>query len=296
MSQLSHQVEDAAETKPAQSGLAPTEPIDSTVRVTVPVRRRVRLPEVWTSFPVARMLGLRDMRIRYKQSALGPLWLVLQPLGLLLALYIVFSGVTSVPTGDSPYVLFAMVGVGVWTYVQMCFTAATTALPSNHTLVRRSACPRVALVTGLLVSVLPQLGVMLSVSVVAAALTGHLPIQAVLAPVMLAWLFAFTLGMALLVAAMAGRFRDVVAFAPLVLQAGIFLTPVGYSLVNTPGRLGTILSLNPVSGLIEAWRWTLLDLRPDEFAVVFSAVATVGVVILGWYVFGRMETRFADYV
>jgi lipopolysaccharide transport system permease protein len=269
--------------------------VDQSVRVMVPVPRRVRLREVWSSLPVAWIVGRRDMKIKYKQSALGPLWLVLQPLAMLLAVVVAFSAVTNVSTGDVPYVIFALAGLAVWTYVQMTFSVAPMTFPSNQPVVRRSPCSRVALVTGTLIGTLPPLGVVLGVTIAAAAISGQLPVQALLLPLMVVWLMMFMWGVTLLAAALAARFRDVVAFAPLVVQAGIFLTPVGYPL-NSSDQVATVLSFNPVSGLIEAWRWSLLGLSPDLFAVGIAAGSTVGFVFFGWYVFGRMETRFADYV
>jgi lipopolysaccharide transport system permease protein len=268
---------------------------DDTLRVTVPVRRRVRLREVRTSLPVGWMLGWRDMKTKYKQSALGPLWLVLQPLGMLLAISIAFSKVTSVNTGDVPYVVFALVGLAVWTYVQMTVNVAPMTLPSNQMVVRRSPCPRVALVTGSLIAVLPPLAVVLAASVAAAAISTGLPVQALLMPLMVVWLVGLMWGFTLLVAALGGRFRDAVAFAPLIVQAGIFITPVGYPL-DAAGSFAKVLAFNPASGLIEGWRWSLLGIAPDGFALGVALAETVAVVLLGWYVFGRMETRFADYV
>jgi homopolymeric O-antigen transport system permease protein len=294
VSEHSSQVEAALPGQPA-APTVPTEPVDPAVRVTLPAKRRVKLREVWTTLPVAWMLGRRDMKIKYKQSALGPLWLVLQPLAMLTAIAVAFSAVTNVNTGNIPYVVFALAGLAVWTYVQFTFAVAPNTLPSNQLVVRRSPCPRVALVSGTLISVLPPLGVVLIASIGAAAITGHLPIQAVLVPVMIIWLLVFMWGVTLLTAALAARFRDVIAFSPLVVQAGIFLTPVGYPL-NTSEQISNILIFNPVSGLLEAWRWSLLGIAPDMTAVAFAGGFTVALVWFGWYVFGRMETRFADYV
>lgn len=274
---------------------SPANLVDGRVRVTVPMRRRVRLREVRTSLPVGWMLGWRDMKTKYKQSALGPLWLVLQPLGMLFAISIAFTKVTSVNTGDVPYIVFALVGLAVWTYVQMTITVAPMTLPSNGTVVRRSPCPRVALVTGSLIAVLPPLAVVLTASLAAAAISTGLPVQALLMPLMVAWLLVLMWGFTLLVAALAGRFRDAVAFAPLIVQAGIFLTPVGYPL-DAAGSFAKVLAFNPASGLIEAWRWSLLGIAPDGFAIGIALAETVGAVLVGWYVFGRMEPRFADYV
>jgi lipopolysaccharide transport system permease protein len=274
---------------------SPTGLVEDTVRVAVPMRRRIHLPEIWRSRRVGWMLGWRDMTAKYKQSALGPLWLVLQPLGMLAAITIAFSKVTSVNTGNVPYVVFALVGLAVWTYVQMAITVAPAVLPSNYQVVRRSPCPRLAFVTGTLISVLPPLGVVLVASVIAAIVTVGLPVQALLMPVLIVWLLVMTWGFILLVTALGGRFRDAVALAPLFVQAGIFLTPVGYPL-SAAGNFAKVLALNPASGMIESWRWSLLGLAPDMFAIGVAIAETVIFVVLGWYVFGRMETRFADYV
>jgi homopolymeric O-antigen transport system permease protein len=279
-----------------QDAAAQASPVDEAMRVTLPVRRRVRLRDVWTSLPVGWMLGRRDVKIKYKQSALGPLWLVLQPLGMLVAITLAFSKVTNVPTGDVPYVVFALVGLAVWTYVQMTITVSPQVLQSNQQVVRRSPCPRLAFVTGTLISVLPPLAVVLVAAFAAAAISGHLGVEALAMPVLIVWLVVLSWGFTLLVTAIGGRFRDAVALAPVVVQAGIFLTPVGYPLSAVPGSFAKVLALNPVSGVIEAWRWSLLGIAPDGFAVGVALVATLVVTVLGWYVFGRMETRFSDYV
>jgi lipopolysaccharide transport system permease protein len=274
----------------AQPGL-----VDNALHVTIPVPRRVTLGDIWATRRVGWMLGWRDMKTKYKQSALGPLWLVLQPLGMLAAITIAFSKVTSVDTGNVPYVVFALVGLAVWTYVQMTITVAPQTLPSNQQVVRRSPCPRVAFVTGTLISVLPPLGVVLLASVVAAAISGSLPVAALALPLLVVWLIILMGGFTLLVTALGARFRDAVALAPLVVQAGIFLTPVGYPL-DAAGSFAKVLAFNPVSGVIEGWRWSLLGIAPDGFAIGVGLAETVAAALLGWYVFGRMETRFSDYV
>src|SRR3954471_14544816 len=118
------------------------------LRVLRPARRRLRVRDIWTSRRVAWMIGQRDVKVKYKQAALGPLWLLIAPLGMLLAITIAFSGVTNVNTGSTPYILFALVGLVVWTYIQLSVTVGATAIVANHPLVRRSATPRIALVTG----------------------------------------------------------------------------------------------------------------------------------------------------
>ena len=177
----------------------------------------------------------------------------------------------------------------------MTVSVAPMTLPSNQLVVRRSPCPRVALVTGTLIAVLPPLAVVLIASIAAAAISSGLPVQALTMPLMVIWLLLLMWGFTLLVAALGGRFRDAVAFTPLIVQAGIFLTPVGYPL-DAAGSFANVLAFNPASGLIEGWRWALLGIAPDGFALGIALVEPIGAVVVGWYVFGRMEPRFADYV
>jgi ABC-type polysaccharide/polyol phosphate export permease len=262
-----------------------------------PVKRRLRLSEVWTTRAIARMIAVRDLKVKYKQAALGPLWLLIAPLGMLAAVTVAFSGVTDVATGGVPYVLFALVGLVVWTYVQLSLTLGAQAIIANAALVRRSPIPRLALVTGTLLGNLPPVAVMLAIALVGTLASQGLPVQALLIPVLGVWLLFFTLGVTLLLAGAAARFRDTVSLMPLLVQAGIFVTPVGYSLAGAPANIKLLLTLNPVSGLIEAWRWSMFDLQdPNVTAIAVSLGLTLLLFTAGWYVFSTLETEFADVV
>jgi ABC-type polysaccharide/polyol phosphate export permease len=242
------------------------------------------------------MIGLRDIKVKYKQAALGPLWLLIGPLGMLVAITIAFSGVTNVDTSGIPYVLFALTGLMVWTVIQLSVSLGALAIVANASLVRRSPAPRVALVTGSMLGNVPPIAVMLLLALGGSAVSGHLPIQALLLPVLLAWLVSFTLSLALLFSALTARFRDTVAVLPLLIQAGVFVSPVGYSLKGAPKNIHTLLTLNPVSGFIEAFRWAIVDLPDPQWSTVMIAVGwTVLAVSVGWRVFARMEVDFADF-
>jgi len=262
----------------------------------VPVRRRIRLSELWTGWRVTWMVAVRDMRIKYKQSLLGPVWLLLQPIGMLIGVVVAFAGITTVDTGGVPYLVFALVGVTIWAYFQLTLSTAVPAMISNATLVRRSACPRVALVTGALVANLPTLGLLTIVTVALAIVLNGPRVEMVLLPFLLALAFVFLWGPALLLSAIAARFRDAVAAIPLVLQAGMFVSPVGYATSSADGTLAVVLALNPLSGIIDAWRWSLLGSPPSVLALVLAGVWTVLLTVAGWRVFGRLETEFADFL
>jgi lipopolysaccharide transport system permease protein len=266
------------------------------LRVLKPVKRRVRLRDVWTSREVARMIALRDIKTKYKQTALGPLWLLIAPLGMLVAITIAFSGVTQVDTHGVPYIPFALTGLVAWTYFQLSISLGAGSIVANHSLVRRSAIPRIALVTGMLLGNLPPVAVMLAATILSAAIAGVMPVQVLLLPILVAWLVFFVGSAALLVASISVRFRDIVAAIPLVLQAGLFVTPVGYPIQGAPAHVKVLLELNPLSGLIEAWRWSVLGMPIDWGVVAIGGLWTVGIAILGWQVFTRLEVHFSDVI
>jgi ABC-type polysaccharide/polyol phosphate export permease len=266
------------------------------LREYTPERKRVRLHEIWSTWRVTQMVALRDVRVKYKQAALGPLWLVLAPLGLLLAITIAFSGITDVPTPGVPYLLFALVGLTCWTYIQLCLMLSPLVLVTNSALVRRSTCPRLALVQGSMLANLPPVAVMLVATLVALAFGRGIPVQALLLPLLFVWLAVLAWGLSLLLAPLAARARDIVAVVPLVVQAGLFVTPVGYPISGAPANIEAVLTLNPISGVIEGWRWALLDIPPNMTAVVISLVASVLFALAGWYVFVKSDARLADYV
>ncbi len=245
---------------------------------------------------VARMAALRDIRIKYKQSILGPVWLVVQPLGLLAALLVAFSGIAHVSTKGVSSLLFTIVGVTVWTFVQQCITVGSNAMISNATLVRRSTCPRAALVMGSMMANLPALAVMLGLSLILTFFIEGIGPQVVVTPLLVVWLMVLLLGPVLLLAGIATRFRDAIAVIPMLMQAGVFLTPVGYSTDSAPETLRIALTINPITGMIEVWRWAMLGIPPSLLSVALCGFWTVVLALFGWYVFSRLETGFADYL
>lgn len=261
-----------------------------------PAKRRARISEIWTSWRVAKIVALRDVRIKYKQSLLGPVWLLLQPLGMLAGVTVAFAGITTVDTGSVPYVVFALVGVTVYAYFQLTVATAVPAMISNAPLIRRSTCSRVALVNGALVANLATLGVMSAITIVLAIALNGLKWQLVAFPLLVVALVVFLWGPALLLASIAARFRDAVAIIPLILQAGMFVSPVGYPIAGTTGGLWVLLSLNPISGIIEAWRWSILGVAPQTLPLICAACWIVVLSVAGWRVFTRLEPEFADYL
>lgn len=278
---------------------APEAPAPDTteVRVIRPVKRRVRLQDIWRSHKVARIIAVRDLKLKYKQSILGPPWLILQPLGILAGLVLVFNGVTTVNTGDVPYVLFALTGLGVWSLVQNAMSLGAIAFVQNAELIRRVASPRVAFVTASILSNLVAPAVIVAVTIAGALIDGRsLPPQIVLLPVFAIALCLLMFGVLLILAPVTARFRDAFSLIPFWMQAGLFVTPVGYPLASATPTLKTILSINPLTGILELWRWSIFGTSVDLFPLLTAAGWTLLIVVGGWLLFSRMEVSLVDHL
>lgn len=269
---------------------------DLALREAHPGSNRVSVRDVVGSWRVARVLGSRDIKVKYKQSALGPLWLFLQPMGMLVAITIAFSGVTDVNTRGVPYVLFGLVGITVWNFISMTLSVAPTTFASNSTLLKRTTAPRPAFVTATVFSNLPLLGILISVTLLATFIGHGVELQMLTLPLLVAWLVVFAWATVLLIAPIAARFRDAIALVPLIVQAGIFVSPVGYDISSAPQNIKLLVSLNPVTGMIEAWRWAILGLEPQWWVVAVGLGWTVLLAVGGWSLFRRLEVRLADFV
>src|SRR3954468_9794387 len=259
-----------------------------------PVRHRISLRDLTGNGGLIRVLVARDLKVKYKQSVLGPIWLVFQPFALLVAFVIGFHSVGHVETGGVPYALFALSGLSIWGYFSSASTAGAMSLIGNTNLVRYTACPRLSLTVANLLASLPAIVVPACAAIAVALANGYLPVSLILAPVVAAWLVLFTVAFTAILASVAVRYHDIPAALPFLLQAGVFLAPVAYPTNQLSGIARTLVSLNPLTGLIEAWRWCVLGLPPDEFAVAVALILTAAVVVIAWMVFGRLEVTMTD--
>jgi lipopolysaccharide transport system permease protein len=272
-------------------------PLESTaVRRIVPTKRRLKLVDFYRDAPVIRVLAARDFKVKYKQSLLGPLWLFFQPLALLAAFLVAFRGLADVQSGP-PYIPFALVGLAAWAFFQASMTIGTASFISNWSLVRFTPCPRLAFPVAAIIASVPSFIVTVAGALVAAAVTGSLSPKAVLLPFGFAWLFLLTAGVVAISASLTVRYRDMLSAMPFLLQVGLFLAPVGYPLAELDSTVRALLDLNPLTGLIEAWRWMVLaDYVPSFEPIGVSLVLTPLVVVAGWRIFARLETTMADEI
>jgi lipopolysaccharide transport system permease protein len=264
-------------------------------RIIAPAKRRLRIRDLLRERAVIGVLAGRDFKVKYKQSALGPLWLVFQPLALLGAFFVAFRGIADVETSGVPYSVFAMTGLAIWAFFQAAMTIGAVSLISNYHLVRFTPCPRPAFPIASIIASLPSFVVTAAGALILAAISGDLSIRVVLAPLVLVWLFLLTSGIVMLAAAITVRYRDLQNALPFLLQVAVFLAPVGYSVAQLSEIVRAIVYVNPMTGVIESWRWMVLAGYEVSFEPVAIALAMTAVLVpLGWWVFSRLETTMAD--
>jgi lipopolysaccharide transport system permease protein len=242
-------------------------------------------------------LSVHRLKVRYKQSVLGLAWAIVQPVALMLIYTFIFSVIARVPSQGTPYAVFAYAALLPWTFFSTGLTNATNALVSHSNLVTKVYFPREILPLSYVFAALVDLAV---ASVVMAGLMiyFHVPLRASVLWVLpiTAVLTVFLTGISLVVSALQVRFRDIGMAMPLLLQLWMFATPVVYPLQQVPARFRGLYELNPMVGIIENFRRTLLGGAPDLRLLMVAVVASLVLLPLAYLYFKRVEGTVADVI
>jgi lipopolysaccharide transport system permease protein len=243
-------------------------------------------------------LSVHRVKVRYKQSLLGFSWAILQPLSLMLIYTVVFSIIARVPSGKTPYAVFAYTALLLWTFFSTALTNATSGLVSHAHLVTKVYFPREILPLTYVIAALFDL--MVASSVLSALMIYYnvqLTFYALYAIPIVLVLAVFVTAIAFLFSATQVRFRDVGVAMPLLLQLWMFATPVVYPLDQVPKRFLALYMLNPMVGVIENFRRVILDGAPPNFrALGISALISVLLLPVSYIYFKRVEATVADII
>jgi len=240
----------------------------------------------------------RNIRARYQQSALGWLWAVIQPVAQVAVFTLIFTLIVPVNTGDIPYVIFSYVAMVPWTFLATSLTDMSNSLVDNMTLVTKIYFPREVLPVAAMLARLMDFGVA-AVLVVILMLFYQVPLfpaGLLFLPVILGIQLALTLGLGLAAAAANVFFRDVRSLLTLGLQIWFYASPIIYPVTLVPERLRSFYYLNPMSGIIEAYRDVLLRGELPGPYLALSAAMSLVVFSIGYWFFKRVEFQFADIV
>jgi lipopolysaccharide transport system permease protein len=257
-----------------------------------------RLGELWAHRELFGFLVWRDLKVRYAQTALGAVWIVFQPLAMMLVYTFAFSHLAKVAIPGIPYPVFALAGLTLWIFVSRGFMIGSDSLIANMPLVTKTACPRVLIPLAAVVSVFVDFVVAFALYLAISAAYGFYPTwRYVFLPVILLVAFILTLGLSLLFSATSVRYRDVSQALPFLIQLWFFLSPIAY-LLQTPGHSWEtfLQAINPMVGLILALRWALLGTPQPHGIFVAAVLVSVAVFLFGVIRFAHADRTIADDV
>lgn len=254
--------------------------------------------ELWEFRDLLWTFAIRDIRLRYRQTALGVVWVVLQPLLAALAFAFVFGRVAGLPSGGVPYIVFAFAGQLGWQVFSGVLSRSVGSLITNAGMVSKIYFPRILLPLSVLGAVL--LDFIVGSVVMAVLLVGYdvRPGYGILLmPLWLVIALMLSLGLGFAVAGLAVRYRDVQHLVPLLTQVLLFASPVAYSLSSVPESIRSVYQLNPLSGLFEAVRWSLLGVGElDVGQALYTGCFGVAMFVIGALAFSSLERDFADVI
>jgi lipopolysaccharide transport system permease protein len=256
--------------------------------------------EMWRKRELLWFLAWRDTLVKYKQTLIGVLWVLIRPIFTLVIFTLVFGRIAQLPSVDAPYSLLVFSGLLPWLFFAAAVTEISNGVQSNAGLVGKVYFPRMIIpLAALCVSFVDYLVSCLLLVLVVLATGAGLGWKVLLLPLLTLWVGALALGVGLLGAGLNVRYRDFRHLIPFALQLGVYVSPVAYSASLIPERWRLLYSLNPLVGIIDGFRWAILGLESKNLyppALVASMVLTVALLVAGIVVFRRVERRFVDFL
>ena len=277
-----------------------TAPAPETIRLE-PTRgfSRVLAPrELWRYRDLAGQIALRDITVRYRQTALGGAWAILQPLGFMVVFSLIFGNAAGISSNGLPYPLFSLAALVPWTFFATALLLGSDSLVANSALVSKIYFPRIFMPAGVIVAGFVDLAISLVILLIIVFAWGYEPSLAILTlPLLIAIAAAAALGITAALSAINVRYRDVRYVVPFAIQMGLFASPVVYatSAISEPWQ--TLSAINPMVGVIEGFRWATIGEGNAPWDLIgISAVAALVILAAGLAYFDRVERAFADYV
>jgi lipopolysaccharide transport system permease protein len=258
----------------------------------------LRLSELWSYRELLYFLIWRDVKVRYKQTALGAAWAIIQPVMGMLVFSLFFGKLAKMASDGIPYPIFSYAALVPWTFFASGLTSASVSLVGSSNLIKKVYFPRLAIPIATVLSGVVDFVLAFGVLLIMMLAYGIVPTFKIFwLPLFLLLALITSLAISLWLAALNVQFRDVKYVVPFLTQFWLFATPIAYSssLLHEPWR--TIYGLNPMVGVVEGFRWALLNTntRPGPMIAV-SAIAATVLLTGGAFYFRRMEKTFADLV
>jgi lipopolysaccharide transport system permease protein len=255
--------------------------------------------DIWRYRELFYFLAWRDILIRFKQTVVGVAWALIRPLLTMVVLTIVFGKLAKLPSGGVPYPILVFCGMLPWQFFASALSESGNSLVGNANLISKIYFPRLIIPASSVITSLADFLISASFLVLLMIWYQYVPpIQVLLLPLFVCVAFAAAFGVGLWVAALMVKYRDFRFIIPFAVQFGLYISPVGFSSSVVPEKWRLLYSLNPMVGVIDGFRWAILDGKQTIYWPGFAlSVAVVAIIVLTgiWY-FRKTERSFADVI
>jgi lipopolysaccharide transport system permease protein len=254
--------------------------------------------ELWDYRELLYFLTWRDVKVRYKQTALGAAWAIIQPLFMMLVFSLFFGRLAKIPSDGIPYPIFTFCALLPWQLFAHALTESSNSLVANERLITKVYFPRLVVPMAAVLGGLVDFAVAFAILLVMMFYYGIVPSWAIVTlPGFILLAVMTALGVGLWLSALNVKYRDVRYTINFLIQFWLFATPVAYPSSLVPAKWRALYGLNPMAGVVEGFRWALLGKTEAPGAMLWVSVAVVIVILIGGlYYFRRMEQEFADVV
>lgn len=257
----------------------------------------LKLLDLWEYRELLYFLAWRDIKVRYKQTVLGAAWAIIQPLTTMIIFTVIFGQLAKIPSDGIPYPIFSFCALLPWNYFAGAFGRSSGSLVGSTHLISKVYFPRLVIPISSLLSGLLDFAIAFVVLIGLMLWYNIMPTMAILwLPAFLLMAVVTALGVGLWLGALNVQYRDVGYLVPFLSQIWMYATPVVYPSSMIPERWRLLYGLNPMAGVVEGFRWALLDTNPPGSMLAVSVLVTVVLLISGAFYFRRMEKIFADIV
>ncbi len=255
--------------------------------------------DLWRYRELFYFLAWRDILVRYKQTTLGLAWALIRPLLTMIVFTIIFSKLAKLPSGGIPYPLLVLAAMLPWQFFSSAVAESGNSLIGNANMISKVYFPRMVIPTSSVIVSFVDLIISGAIIVAVMLWYGFVPDMHLLAlPLLLMLAFAAALGTGLWVSALTIKYRDFRFISPFMMQLGLYVSPVGFSSEIVPEQWRLLYSLNPMVGIIDGFRWSLLagDTPLNSTSLLISIGLTAVVLISGIMYFRKIERSFADLI
>ena len=270
----------------------------------------LNLKELWHARDLIRMFVKRHFILAYKQTILGPLWFIIQPIFTTLMFMFIFGKLAGIPTDGVPHILFYMSGIVCWAYFADCLVSTSETFRANKHIFGKVYFPRLSIPVCLVIFFMIKFGVQFGLlwliyiyylwqgTWYGIELTGLNPnLYLLLLPVLLLAMAALGMGFGLIAASLTNRYRDLIYLVSFIMQLWMYITPIIYPLSKAPSEYRWILIINPVSAIIETFKYAMFSQGTlDWYALAYSFTFAGFILYFGILIFHRVERDFIDVI